>query len=596
MLVANQLQKLNQLQKTLLETKPLKETLRKITEGVVEIFKADFSRIWICKEGDLCDSGCIHAQVIKGPNKCYLREQCLHLIASSGRYTHIDGPHCRMPFGLYKLGRVLTGETGKFLTNDVVNDPQVMDHQWARDLDLVSFAGYKFQDSSRRAVGVLALFSKQPISAEEDSLLEGIAAITGQIILSWNTQEALQKSQYHFRTLIETAPSVIISLSPKGEILEFNPEAERVYRCKKGEALGRNYFELFLPVEDQQKVFEDFKKVLSGKTTRGFENFAKNAHGEKLYFSWNIERITDNQGLPIGAVAIGQDITDRKRAEEKILYERDKLTNILDSMEDGVYIVNQQYDIEYVNPVIIKEFGLSNGRKCYEYFHDRQEVCPWCKNQDVFEGNTVHWEWHSQKNQKTYDLLDTPLKNPDGTISKLEIFRDITDRKEMEKKLERLATIDILTGAYNRSKFDEIIRIEMERAVRSDLLLSLIMFDIDHFKELNDTYGHLAGDNVLRKIADIVRENIRKIDYFVRWGGEEFIIIAPQTDLERAEALSERIRRVTEDNRFEITGKVTLSFGLTEFQKSDTVDAFIKRADDAMYQAKKSGRNRIKII
>jgi len=562
----------------------------------VEIFNADFSRIWICKEGDLCDSGCIHAQIKEGPNKCYLREQCLHLIASSGRYTHIDGPHCRMPFGIYKLGRVATGEVGKFLTNDIVNDPQIMDHQWARDLGLVSFAGYKLQDSSHRPLGVLALFSKQPITNEEDSLLEGIAATAGQIIQSWSAREALQKSQSHFRTLIETAPSVIISLSPDGKILEFNPEAERVYCCKKEEALGRNYFELFLPVEERDKVFENFKKVLSGATSRGFENFIKNTHGEKFYFSWNIEPIIDNKGLSIGAVAIGQDITVRKKAEEKILCERDKLTNILDSMEDGVYIVNQQYDIEYINPVIKKEFGPTNGRKCYEYFHDRQEVCPWCKNKDVFEGKTVHWEWYSFKNQRTYDLLDTPLKNPDGSISKLEIFRDITDRKEMEKNLEKLATIDILTGAYNRSKFDEIIKREMERAVRFDLLLSLIMFDIDHFKEINDTYGHLAGDNVLRKIADIVRENMRKIDYFVRWGGEEFIIIAPETDLKRAKALSERIRRVTEDKRFEKTEKVTLSFGLTEFQKSDTVDTFIKRADDAMYLAKKSGRNRIKII
>jgi diguanylate cyclase (GGDEF)-like protein/PAS domain S-box-containing protein len=501
-----------------------------------------------------------------------------------------------MPFGLYKLGRVATGELGKFLTNDIVNDPQIMDHQWARDLGLVSFAGYKLQDSSRKPVGVLGLFSKQPITAEEDSLLEGLASTSGHIIQSWKAREALQKSQSHFRTLIETAASIIISLSTDGQILEFNHEAERVYGCKKEEALGRNYFELFLPHEEQDKVIENFKNVLSGKPSRGFENIVKSAYGERFYFSWSIERIIDSKGISIGAVAIGQDITRRKKAEEKILQERDKLLNILDSMEDGVYIVNQGYDIEYINPVLKKEFGPTAGRKCYDYFHDRQEVCPWCKNKDVMEGKTVHWEWHSPKNQKTYDLMDTPLKNPDGSISKLEIFRDITDRKEMEKNLEKVATVDVLTGAFNRSKFDEIIKREMERAIRFDQLLSLIMFDIDHFKEINDTYGHLAGDNVLRKIADIVRENMRKIDYFVRWGGEEFIIIAPQTDLKRALALSERIRRVTADNKFEKTGKVTLSFGLTEFQKSDSMDTFIKRADEAMYQAKNNGRNRIEII
>lgn len=128
-------------------------------------------------------------------------------------------------------------------------------------------------------------------------------------------------------------------------------------------------------------------------------------------------------------------IIERKRTEKELHIERNNLMNILSSMEDGIYIVNQQYDIQYVNSVIMKEFGPVNGRKCYDYFHDRKEVCSWCKNQDVFAGRTVRWEWYSFKNQRTYDLIDTPLRNPDGSISKLEIFRDITDRKKTEQEL-----------------------------------------------------------------------------------------------------------------------------------------------------------------
>ena len=130
-------------------------------------------------------------------------------------------------------------------------------------------------------------------------------------------------------------------------------------------------------------------------------------------------------------------LTSLKEREDAVRNERDKLIRVFETMEDGVYIVNQRYDIEYLNPVLLKEFGPFEGRKCYEYFHDRKEVCPWCPNQRVFAGETVRWEWFYPKNKKTYDLLDTPRKNPDGSISKLEISRDITERKRMEEILKQ---------------------------------------------------------------------------------------------------------------------------------------------------------------
>ena len=135
--------------------------------------------------------------------------------------------------------------------------------------------------------------------------------------------------------------------------------------------------------------------------------------------------------------SFNQMIAARVRAEEALRLERDNLINILDAMEDGVYIVNQQYDIQYVNPVLVNDFGPYEGRKCYAYFHDREDACPWCKNQDVFAGKTVRWEWYSFKNQRTYDLIDTPLRNADGSMSKLEIFRDITERKRAEEELRK---------------------------------------------------------------------------------------------------------------------------------------------------------------
>ena len=131
-------EKLNRLQRDLLKPGELAEKLKSITDGVVDIVGADFCRIWITKPGDLCESGCIHAKVTEGPHVCRYRDRCLHLMASSGRYTHIDGQvHRRVPFGCYKIGRVAAEEDRKFLTNEAATDPRVHNHGWVKELGLV---------------------------------------------------------------------------------------------------------------------------------------------------------------------------------------------------------------------------------------------------------------------------------------------------------------------------------------------------------------------------------------------------------------------------------------------------------------------------
>ncbi|MCP3892988.1 MAG: PAS domain S-box protein [Desulfobulbaceae bacterium] len=130
-----------------------------------------------------------------------------------------------------------------------------------------------------------------------------------------------------------------------------------------------------------------------------------------------------------------EELEQRLKELEQTTFEHNRLMSILNAIPDGVYIVSQQNDIEYINPVIEQEFGPVDKRKCYEYFHGRTEVCPWCKNAEVHAGKSVNWEWHSKRNNRYYELFDTPITNTDGSISKFEIFHDITDLKRTEKKL-----------------------------------------------------------------------------------------------------------------------------------------------------------------
>jgi diguanylate cyclase (GGDEF)-like protein len=171
--------------------------------------------------------------------------------------------------------------------------------------------------------------------------------------------------------------------------------------------------------------------------------------------------------------------------------------------------------------------------------------------------------------------------------------KHIVELEQMKVKLEGLAATDTLTQAYNRAKYEEIIAIEMERARRFDHPLSMLMFDIDGFKKINDTFGHAVGDYVLKNIADIVRRHSRKINHLIRWGGDEFIIVPIETNLEGAGVLSERLRNAIESFGFDKAGKITVSFGAAQFENDDTEDTFLKRVDDALYKAKTNGGNRI---
>ncbi len=159
--------------------------------------------------------------------------------------------------------------------------------------------------------------------------------------------------------------------------------------------------------------------------------------------------------------------------------------------------------------------------------------------------------------------------------------------------LARLSTIDTLTGTYNRMKYDQDLTSEITRAQRYTLPLSGIMLDIDNFKEINDKYGHLAGDGVLIKLTANINSIIRGNDQLYRWGGEEFIMLLPNTTLKEASKLASRIYNYHRGVDFTPVSKVTCSFGVTYLKENDTADTFTKRLDQLLYQAKKNGKDTI---
>ena len=162
--------------------------------------------------------------------------------------------------------------------------------------------------------------------------------------------------------------------------------------------------------------------------------------------------------------------------------------------------------------------------------------------------------------------------------------------------MSKLAMTDPLTKMDNRRLLDKLIREEINRTERHAFPLSVLLFDLDYFKKINDNFGHNTGDLVLQEVAQLLRQKIRVSDPFGRWGGDEFLCLATNTDGAQAAELAERLREALERNRFSRVGKVTASFGVTTYQPGDTPETLVRRADMGLYKAKASGRNRVEVV
>ncbi|WP_354467631.1 sensor domain-containing diguanylate cyclase [Marinobacterium sp. MBR-109] len=277
---------------------------------------------------------------------------------------------------------------------------------------------------------------------------------------------------------------------------------------------------------------------------------------------------------------------------------------------EGIYVLDTEGRTLYVNKAVSHLTGY-NEQKLYhenlhQLLHQHEEndlplqQCPIVSK--ALKGIT--FEGDEQFKTRTGELLPVvvtsqPMIERGQITGVVTVFRDISDRKEAERKLKRLATTDSLTGLSNRRALLERLHEEQRLSKRLGHPSSLLMIDFDHFKQINDEYGHNVGDLVLQHFASLARSCLRETDSIGRLGGEEFAILLPGTDLEGAVQLAERLRHLLEQTPTETTDgpvPMTLSIGVTTLHASDTTSSeLLSRADAALYQAKSGGRNRIEV-
>lgn len=211
-----------------------------------------------------------------------------------------------------------------------------------------------------------------------------------------------------------------------------------------------------------------------------------------------------------------------------------------------------------------------------------------------FEGTTKNY----RKDGTAFEMEWTiaPVRDDDERITHyVALQRDVTERKRLLEMLRHQALIDGLTGALNRNETQRLLSLEIERARRYGTELSIVIFDIDHFKAVNDKFGHNLGDEVLASIAETVRPRMRTTDHFGRWGGEEFVALLPQTALEGAQAFAEDLRGRIAALAFRDGVRVTASFGVAARADESDGTTLIARADQALYASKNGGRNQVSL-
>jgi len=274
--------------------------------------------------------------------------------------------------------------------------------------------------------------------------------------------------------------------------------------------------------------------------------------------------------------------------------EQNKLTTIILSAQEGIIVTDGDGNIVLVNPAAVDLLGKPESRIVAEglldIFDDRDMMENWL----ALSAHVSDANLHEYRGRILEVSVSTICDDDGAVIGKSALIRDITAQKELEAELRMLSNTDGLTGLYNRRFLDEAVEKELRRSIRYGTVLSILMFDVDHFKKFNDTYGHDHGDRVLQCIALIMREVSRNVDYPCRYGGEEFIVILPNTAKEGAMIFAERLRvRVAETPVDGVS--VNISIGVASLPGAEVKggEDFIKVADGALYKAKDAGRNRV---
>lgn len=396
--------------------------------------------------------------------------------------------------------------------------------------------------------------------------------------------------------------SVVITSANKSEgypVLIANPAFCNMTGYTMDELRGHSLKMLQGPDTDPEIINRLRECLKEGSYFEGMTtNYRKD--GTSYLVRWNISPVRDEDGEITHFVSVQQDMTDYVRAEQKSRI----LARALDATAESVFLTDAKAKIIFINSAFAEVAGFSADDmigKTPSIFKSGQHDQDFYQNLRVTLNNGQDFQAVFINMRKDGDIYYaeqsiSPIFDEKGKITHfVSVSKDVTERVKAERSLLKSATQDKLTGLNNRNHGEELLREAYIYASAKSTGLNLIMCDIDYFKKINDNYGHPTGDEVLKEVAEILRKSVRGSDAVIRWGGEEFMVLLKDCTQASAVELAERIRTRVEHHQQATVGQVTISLGLATLENKETLKQLISRCDEALYDAKHAGRNRLSI-
>jgi diguanylate cyclase (GGDEF)-like protein/PAS domain S-box-containing protein len=435
-------------------------------------------------------------------------------------------------------------------------------------------------------------------------------------------EQELRGAHGQLRSVLNAATQVaIIATDLHGVINTFNAGAEQMLGFKAEHVIGRSTLENLHVAAELEARAARLSMALGRQIPSNQAMLVESPDNPHEAREWTLVRedgsqltvnmlgtaLLDEHGLWVGHLAMYLDVTEQKRAYEALAV-RDRLLKKLSAHVPGgifqftlepqdnwrfIYASDGMRDIYEIEPGVLQQDAKQVLARIHPLDVERVRASIRLSSLQL-----SHWreEYRVQLPQRGLRWIRgeaTPEELPGGGTLWHGYVSDISDLKRVEEELRALSITDALTGIHNRRYFQDRLKAEMVRLNRTSGALSVIMLDIDHFKRINDQYGHAVGDGVLQELCKRISQRLRRSDVFCRLGGEEFMVLCPNTDSTQAYSLAMELWQSLRSAPMESVGTVTASFGVASWRVDEGIDALLLRADSAVYVAKQAGRDRV---